>query len=197
MVSVLFPYVESQDTQERTNALETQLASAEPEGAKFGRATGIAVMASFVSHDVLVYLNVSFLISLLAAGALIAVWLRRPLIALVALLPNVLPIACVGAWLAASGAGLEFASGLALIIAFGLAIDDTVHVLNRLRLTQKLDTLHDARAVCDATREVAPALVITSLVLAMGMTGTFFAQLGHSDILWHVIHCGVRSGFVG
>jgi len=177
VVSVLFPYVDSQDTQARTNVLEAQLALAAPKNATFGRATGIAVMASFVSHDVLTYLNVSFLISLLAAGALIAVWLRRPLIAVVSLLPNVLPIACIGAWLAVSGAGLGFASGLALIIAFGLAVDDTVHVLNRLRLAQKLDTLYDARAVCDATREVAPALVITSLVLAMGMMGTFFAQL--------------------
>jgi predicted RND superfamily exporter protein len=121
--------------------------------------------------------NMTFLVALVSAVGLMALWLRRPLVALVALVPNVLPIACAGAWLTLSGMGLEFASGLALTIAFGLAIDDTVHVLNRLRLSGGFDRLDDPAAVGAAVQGVAPALVITSLVLGLGMTGTLLASL--------------------
>ena len=39
-----------------------------------------------------------------------------------------------GALLALSGEGLQFASIVALTIAFGLSLDATIHYLNRLRL---------------------------------------------------------------
>jgi predicted RND superfamily exporter protein len=177
-ISVLFPYVDSADTHARADALQAALAAEPaPEGVRFGTITGLTVMSADVSQGVLREFNMTFLVALVSAVGLMALWLRRPLVALVALVPNVLPIACAGAWLTLSGMGLEFASGLALTIAFGLAIDDTVHVLNRLRLSGGFDRLDDPAAVGAAVQGVAPALVITSLVLGLGMTGTLLASL--------------------
>ena len=94
-----------------------------------------------------------------------------------ALLPNLLPIAVVGAALTLTGRGLEFSSGIALTIAFGLAIDDTAHALNRLRLGCGPALPGNPATIRRAMHEVAPALAITSAVLSFGLIGTQFAQL--------------------
>jgi uncharacterized protein len=142
-----------------------------------GPLTGIETVSAFISKEMLLSLNRSFLMALGASGILIALWLRSPLIGAVALIPNVLPVALVGAWLALSGRGLEFSSGIAMTVAFGLAIDDTVHVLNRIRLNNGKRIRLRAALIDRSMREVAPALTISSAVMTLGMTGTLFAAL--------------------
>ncbi len=142
-----------------------------------GPLTGIETVSAFISKEMLLSLNRSFLMALGASGILIALWLRSPLIGAVALIPNVLPVALVGAWLALSGRGLEFSSGIAMTVAFGLAIDDTVHVLNRIRLNNGARIRLRAALIDRSMREVAPALTISSAVMTLGMSGTLFAAL--------------------
>ena len=139
--------------------------------------TGLLVTSSFLSEEMLFDLNRCFLVAVIVSGLVVALWLRNPVIGLVALIPNVLPVALVGAWLTLSGAGLEFSSGIALTIAFGLAIDDTVHVLNRLRLDGAPGQPIDPALIRSALARVSPALVITSGVLSFGLIGTQVGQL--------------------
>nr|WP_275116141.1 MMPL family transporter [Aliiroseovarius subalbicans] len=176
VVSVLFDYVDAAATRRDTDALNAALAD-DPALADLTVAptTGLSVMSSYVSEAVLRELNLSFAVAILASGLLIGLWLRVPRLAFLALVPNVLPVTIIGAGLVLTGKGLEFSSGLALTVTFGLAVDDTVHVLNRLRLN---GALHDPTpsAVARALHEVAPALVVTSIVLTFGMLGTFLAE---------------------
>lgn len=139
--------------------------------------TGLLVTSSFLSEEMLLDLNRCFLVAVIVSGLVVALWLRNPVIGLVALIPNVLPVALVGAWLTLSGAGLEFSSGIALTIAFGLAIDDTIHVLNRLRLDGGPGQLIGPALIRSALARVSPALVITSGVLSFGLIGTQVGQL--------------------
>ena len=142
-----------------------------------GAPTGLLAASAFLSRDMLLDLNRCFLVAVIVSGLVIGVWLRNPVLGLIALIPNVLPVALVGAWLALSGAGLEFSSGIALTIAFGLAIDDTIHVLNRMRLDARPGQAVAPALVMSALKKVAPALVITSGVLSFGLIGTQFGQL--------------------
>ncbi|MEJ2036616.1 MAG: hypothetical protein P8X69_11405, partial [Maritimibacter sp.] len=68
-----------------------------------------------------------------------------------------------------------FSNGMALTVAFGIAVDDTLHVLNRLHLSGGVGRIKRRRllAVFD---EVSPALITTSVLLVFGMLGTLFAQ---------------------
>ncbi len=142
-----------------------------------GAPTGLLAASSFLTEEMLFDLNRVFLVAVAVSGLVVGLWLRNPLIGLVALIPNVLPVALVGAWLTLSGAGLEFSSGIALTIAFGLAIDDTIHVLNRLRLDGPAGRPIDRALIRAGLARVAPALVITSGVLSLGLIGTQFGQL--------------------
>ncbi len=146
-------------------------------GERIGAPTGLLVASAYLSRDMLLDLNRCFLVAVAVSGLVVALWLRNPLLGLLALIPNVLPVALVGAWLTLSGAGLEFASGIALTIAFGLAIDDTVHVLNRLRLDAPPDGRLSPELIAGALARVAPALAITSAVLSLGMIATQLGQL--------------------
>jgi predicted RND superfamily exporter protein len=83
-------------------------------------------------------------------------------------------VALIGGWLALSGQGIELANGLALTVAFGVAVDDTLHVLNRIRLSGGFARIEPARLRA-AMREAAPVLVTTSTVLVLGFGGSAFA----------------------
>lgn len=140
------------------------------------RPTGFLVMSSFVSGEMISDLNRSFLVAVAMSVLIVALWFRSLRYGLVALLPNILPIAVIGAWLFLSGRGLQFASGIALTVAFGIAVDDTVHVLNRLRLNTVPEVPFDPDAIERSMHEVAPVLVITTAVLSFGLIGTFFSS---------------------
>ena len=106
---------------------------------------------------------------------MIFAWLRNLPVALISLVPNMLPVTLIGAFLTLSGRGIEFSNGLALTVAFGIAVDDTLHVLNRLNLAGGVTDISRDR-LKTALGEVAPALVTTSTVLILGMGGTLLAQ---------------------
>ena len=95
---------------------------------------------------------------------------------MVAILPGLFPIVIAGGVLAALGEGLQFASIVALTVAFGLALSATIHYLNRLRLEHKPNE-DPAIGVRRATVLVGPALILTSLVLAFGLAVTVFSDL--------------------
>lgn len=178
LLTVTFDYRDSGMTRDLIGQIEERIAL-DPAAAALPLepATGLEAMTAFVSQEMLLDMNRSFLVAVAASGLLIAVWLRDPLAGLVALVPNVLPIALVGAWLAITGQGLNFASAIALIIAFGLAIDDTLHVLNRLRLNLGGSIWAGRRQTLAAIHQVLPILVITSAVLSFGLLGTLWAGL--------------------
>jgi uncharacterized protein len=176
LVSVPFRYENGEETLALADRIDAALA-AEPglEGVEVGRVTGLPVMSARVAGVVLDEINRSLLIALGGVGVLIWLWLGNLRVALIALVPNMLPVTLIGAWLMLTGKGIEFSNGLALTVAFGVAVDDTLHVLNRLRLNGGIPHFDRAR-VFSAIEEVAPALVTTSIVLVLGMGGTLLAE---------------------
>lgn len=176
LVSVPFRYDTGQQALGLADRIETALAN-EP-GLKPGviqSVTGLSVMSARVAGVILNEINRSLLIALVGVAVLIMIWLRNLRVALISLLPNMLPVSLIGGWLMYSGAGIEFPNALALTVAFGIAVDDTLHVLNRLALSGGVTQISRERLE-SAYREVTPALVTTSVVLFLGMSGGFFAE---------------------
>jgi predicted RND superfamily exporter protein len=140
--------------------------------------TGLPVLAAQLSNVMIKQLVISFLVAALACPLLIGLWYRRWRFGVGAILPNVLPIMAVGAWLIWSGANIQFTSALALTLAFGIAVDDTVHVLNRLALQQSGGIAQTGfEAIVSAMAHVAPALIATTAVLCVGILSTFLSSV--------------------
>ncbi|WP_323768816.1 MULTISPECIES: efflux RND transporter permease subunit [Roseobacteraceae] len=178
LVSIPFDYGGAEETRALVSAIEGQLVETLPPDLRdrVGRATGPHVMSAFVSETMIRSLSLSLLLAIATSGLIIAVWLRSVRLGLVALVPNVLPVAIAGAALGLSGHGVTFAAGISLTLAFGISVDDTIHVLNRLRLASR-EPQSPGDSIETAMQHVTPALVVTTIVLSAGLCGTLAATL--------------------
>lgn len=176
LVTVPFRYDDGMETLRLAAVVDEALAQNPAlAGQEISSATGMPVMSAAVISGVLGELNLGLTIAALVVGLLIAIWLRSVRIAAIALIPNLLPVALIGGALALSGQGLQLANALALTVAFGVAVDDTLHVLNRIRLTGGFSRIEPARLRI-AMAEATPVLVTTSAVLVLGFGGSALAS---------------------
>jgi hypothetical protein len=138
--------------------------------------TGLSAIAARNSSSMITQLSENLSIEMLFVAALIGLAFRSVFVMLIAILPGLFPIVISGAVLFLLNEGLQFASVVALTVAFGLGLDATIHYLNRLRLEHKPGE-DPAIGVKRATVLVGPALILTSLVLACGLGVTVFSDL--------------------
>ncbi|GAB5488854.1 MAG: hypothetical protein Pars2KO_24240 [Parasphingorhabdus sp.] len=177
-LSILVSDAPSAEIRRLGNRINAALGKAELVHLEADSVTGYTAMAAYVSDQMIWDLAISFLIAAFVCPLFIALWFRRWQYGVASILPNVIPILAVGAWLMASGWHLQFASAVALSIAFGVAIDDTVHMLNRLDIERKKPSpTHDAIYLVDISSHVSPALITTTLVLSVGLLSTLLSQI--------------------
>jgi hypothetical protein len=86
---------------------------------------------------------------------------------LVGLLPNVLPMSFALGFMALAGISLRIGTAMVLAIALGIAIDDTIHVLVRLRRESRAGRA-PGRAVEETCARTGRAVVATTLILVLG-----------------------------
>jgi predicted RND superfamily exporter protein len=138
--------------------------------------TGLPAIAARNSARMISQLNEALPICVAFAAFLLAIAFRSAFVGLVSLLPGLFPVVASGALLWALGGGLEFASVVALLVVFGLAIDALIHFFNRLRLEER-DEARPEIAIRRARVLVGPAIILTTLVLAFGLGVTVFSDL--------------------
>jgi predicted RND superfamily exporter protein len=138
--------------------------------------TGLSAIAARNSASMIGQLNRGLTIEMIFVAALIGIAFRSPMVMLLSILPGLFPIVISGAVLWWLNEGLQFASVVALTVAFGLGLDATIHYLNRLRLEDNPNEPPE-EGVKRATLRVGPALILTTLVLACGLVVTVFSDL--------------------
>ncbi len=98
--------------------------------------------------------------------------LRDVKLGLVAMVPNLLPIAYIMGIMGFAAIPIDMANMLIASIALGLAVDDTIHFLHHFRV--HYDRTGDVEgAIAHSVRHSGRALVITSIILS----GGFFVYL--------------------
>jgi uncharacterized protein len=138
--------------------------------------TGLPAIAARNSARMISQLNESLPICVAFAALLLALAFRSVFVGLVSLLPGLYPVVASGAIIQWTGGGLEFASVVALLVVFGLAIDALIHFFNRLSLEERAEPRPEV-AIRRARVLVGPAIILTTLVLAFGLGVTVFSDL--------------------
>jgi predicted RND superfamily exporter protein len=138
--------------------------------------TGLSAIAARNSAAMIGKLSTGLTVEMGFVAILLGIAFRSFFVASVAVLPGLFPIVIAGAVLWVFGEGLQFASIVALTVAFGLGLSATIQYLNRLRLEYQPGEDPEI-AVRRATALVGPALILTSLVLAFGLGVTIFSDL--------------------
>jgi hypothetical protein len=138
--------------------------------------TGLSAIAARNSAKMIQSLSVSLTIEMIFVSMLLGLAFGSAFTMAVSVMPGIFPIVIAGAVLWWLDEGLQFASIVALTVAFGLGLSATIHYLNRLRL-EYVPGEDAAEGVRRATALVGPALILTTLVLACGLGVTILSDL--------------------
>ncbi|MCH7891288.1 MAG: MMPL family transporter [Gemmatimonadetes bacterium] len=103
-------------------------------------------------------------------------WMFRSVrLGLLALLPNLFPLALLLGVMRLGGFDLKPSTAIVFSIAFGLAVDDTLHFLSKLR--DHLAAKQSVRNAVEHTlRETGPPILMTSLAMAAGFSLLLMSQ---------------------
>jgi predicted RND superfamily exporter protein len=129
--------------------------------------TGVVPLLTRTMDAVMISMAQSYGIALVVITLLMMLLIGSVRLGLVAMLPNLAPIACalgVMGWL---GLPLDVFTLLIGSIALGLAVDDTIHFMHNYR--RYLEAGSDSRTAIHQTLETAGrAMLVTTLVLSSG-----------------------------
>ncbi|MDX2258219.1 MAG: MMPL family transporter [Hyphomicrobiaceae bacterium] len=142
--------------------------------------TGLPAIAARNSATLISELNWGLVGDIFVIFVFLGVALRSVLVGVASILPSLLPIFATGSLLWLFGEGMQFASIIAITVAFSLAIDSTIHFLNRFRLEE--DRLGGGPgthvvALQQTVHHIGPAVVLTTIVLALGLGVTVLSDL--------------------
>ena len=129
--------------------------------------TGTAVISTRSGESLVRNLIVSLSVALLAISILMAILFRSPALTLISLAPNIIPLLIVGGAMGFAGITLKPSTALIFSLAFGIAVDDTIHFLAKYRIHRR-DGMDRDGAVRKTLGETGKAILFTSLVLMSG-----------------------------
>jgi predicted RND superfamily exporter protein len=129
--------------------------------------TGAAVMLDKNNTYVISNTMQGLWLSILVVGIIIALIHKSWRMAIIAIVPNLLPIIFIGGLMGVLGIELKSSTAIIFSIAFGIATDDTVHFLGRLKL-ERSKGKHVIYALKRTYISTGKAVVVTSLILSAG-----------------------------
>lgn len=124
-----------------------------------------------LTHDMVEAINRtqvrSFASAAVAVALLLGLYLRSARLALLAMIPTLLPVVSTLGAMGLIGVPLDVGTAMVAAVVLGIAVDDVVHLLERFREQRDRGDPVDA-AIHHAVREVGQAVVSTSLALSVG-----------------------------
>ena len=151
-------------------AIASQLAETEIE------ITGSSQMKSSVGPRLISELRFGLLLSVVISVLVIGLSFRSWKVGLACLVPNILPILVIEAFIWFSAGRMDMSLTIALMIGFGLAIDDTIHFLNHYAGSGEVRPGETERCV-HTLDSVGPALTATTIIIGLGLCTTVLATL--------------------
>lgn len=126
---------------------------------------------AFLTEHNLTYLRTNLIQGLFLESITISIIMlllfRSPRMLLVSIIPNLIPLLITGGVMGLFGIHLTASTAIVFVISFGIAVDDTIHVLTHYHLERKM-----GRSVPEAIKNTimgtGKAIIVTSLILLAG-----------------------------
>lgn len=137
--------------------------------------TGSSTLAQgalgFIVRDLLTSLGLAFVVIL----CFMTIIFRSFKVGLLSMVPNVLPLFCTLCLIGIMGIPLRISTVIIFSVSLGIAIDDTIHFLARLREEQMTCTSYE-QALRKTMVGTGRAILITTLILVAGFGSLFFSD---------------------
>ncbi|MEM7425402.1 MAG: efflux RND transporter permease subunit [Pseudomonadota bacterium] len=138
--------------------------------------TGLAPLSAKRAINTINALNQALLSAVIIVLVLMGVLFRSLQVAILSFCANLFAVVATGFCLFLFDIGLQYVSVVALTVAFGLAVDDTVHFLNRYWM-ERNEGASPVKAVRSAVERVGPVLVLTTVVIVAGLAATLTSDV--------------------
>ncbi|MEQ9186440.1 MAG: MMPL family transporter [Cryomorphaceae bacterium] len=148
------------------------------------RLTGMAVLIDKNNETLSTNMMLGLLFALMVVALIMGILFRSFKMALVTLVPNLLPLLVIGAVMGFLGIDLKVSTSIIFGIAFGISVDDSIHYLSKYRLEIGKGRSH-VWALRRTSVSTGKAIILTSLILCAGFltlstsdfTSTFYVGL--------------------
>jgi predicted RND superfamily exporter protein len=166
--------IDSEDLKLLVENVTEEIRAAGIEGAEVG---GFRILTTFATDQIVYGLQLDLTVSVLVNIGLIGFAFQSLRVALASAIPNLFPVLGTIAWLYLTGQGLQLTTVIALTIAFGIAVDDTVHFLSHYLHSRREEGRPHMEAVKHTLDRIGGAIVATTIILCSGVIIVTFSEL--------------------
>ena len=148
------------------------------------RQTGTARLIDLNNDYLSTTMIQGLLIAFLAIAIIVGIMFKSLRMVIISLVPNIFPLLLVASFMGFTGIDLKVSTAIVFTIAFGIAVDDTIHFVARLKLE-----LNKGKSLMYSIKRsfigTGKAIIVTSLILCAGFLtlllssfmGTFYTGL--------------------
>lgn len=137
--------------------------------------TGVTVVTARESTRTIDDLNVSLTFAILGDLTIMILAFRNFWVGFLAVLSNTLPVLGTCAVLFLMGRGMQLNTVIALIVAFGVTVDETTHYLNHFINHGRSKALRDR--LVETSRQIGPVMISTTVIILCGLATTLSSGL--------------------
>jgi predicted RND superfamily exporter protein len=129
--------------------------------------TGSAITSTRSGENLVSNLIGSLIVALVLISVIMALMFKTLRLTVISLIPNVIPLLLVGAVMGFAGINLKPSTALIFSLAFGIAVDSTIHFLAKYRILRRMG-IENEDAIRTTLRETGKAMLFAALVLMGG-----------------------------
>lgn len=137
--------------------------------------TGTALLVDKNNESLATNMITGLIIAFLLIALLITIIFRSVKMGLLSIIPNVLPIAIIAGLMGFLGTNLNMSTSIIFTIAFGIAVDDTIHFLSKFKIEQDKgrSLIYSLKRTYLSTGK---AIIVTTLILCGGFISLVFSD---------------------
>lgn len=129
--------------------------------------TGTSYLFDLTTEALVDNIIYGLIIAIATVALIMAAFFRSLKMILITLIPNILPLLFLAALMAIFEIPLRLSTSIIFAIAFGIAVDDTIHFLTRFHLESKRSS-SQIRALLQTFVSTGKAMIITTFILSSG-----------------------------
>lgn len=149
--------------------------------------SGTSVLVSDLTGNIVSSLQNSIILAFILIGLIMAWLFKDWKLTFISLIPNLVPLVITAGVMGYLGVDIKPSTAVIFTIAFGIAVDDSIHYLARLRVEiGRTSNLREALAI--TTEKTGRAIILTSIILAVGF-GTLATSAFTSTMLMGTLTC--------
>lgn len=131
------------------------------------RLTGMSLLIDKNNETLSSDMMTGLIFALVVVAAIIGFLFKSIRVAIISLVPNLLPLMVMGGYMGLVGIDLKISTSVIFGIAFGIAVDDSIHYLIKYRQELKKGK-SNLYALKRTSLSTGKAIILTSIILCMG-----------------------------